>query len=484
MNPLPFSVESHLLFSETLERSDSDNPVLQGAWFPVAFFVRAPVRLRALRKALARVAARHEALRSEIVKSSRYSNDERRVQLELFKRTSTIIPGMYVLRTFGECAARIQERPEVPSSELANAVEQYMAEPRDQLSLVPAMGLIPVREGGAVAVVPLSHFAFDGWSARLFGQELIRSYGDEISAEERKLPEVCAQFSEFSQWQHAKFRLGGFAREEAHWSKVWRNVVSDVLQIWELPISRAHSCGHSPRTIARRQLRLGRPVSEGVRQFTSRHRVTPYVVYRTAYTLVLHAYTGLLRIPLWANFLNRTMPEFERTLAWCATTHIVPVTIAPGATLAELCRAVASAVWTAQSHQALPLAALWHRLGTEMSESTTQLGFDYSASRAPKPERPIERLPIARQLNHANLDVRVQDDGEACDVIATFNARYYRDEAVCMLLEHIQDVVSYMTDNPSDSVAEAHLGVLGRCREAAIASARAARSSCARCGGN
>ena len=91
----------------------------------------------------------------------------------------------------------------------------------------------------------------------------------------------------------------------------------------------------------------------------SRLRITPYVFFRTAVAILLHAYTGRARLSFWANFANRRFPGSERLIGWCATTHILLTDVTSNPSFAELCYQVDHGIREAQRNEELPIQGLW-----------------------------------------------------------------------------------------------------------------------------
>jgi mycobactin peptide synthetase MbtE len=131
---------------------------LDEALVPIVYQLRGPVRDDVLRTALDRLVARHEVLRV------RFGDDYDRPEIRVLPASETV---------------GLLEQMD-PSSSLTDATRtatQWAMRPFDLTTGGPIRaGLFPAGDDEAVLAVSAHHIFFDGWSARLFSQELAETY--------------------------------------------------------------------------------------------------------------------------------------------------------------------------------------------------------------------------------------------------------------------------------------------------------------------
>jgi hypothetical protein len=195
--------------------------------------------------------------------------------------------------------------------------------------------------------------------------------------------------------------------------------------------------------------------TEAVRTLIAHAQCTPYVLFRSVLTMALHYHTRKRRLAFWGNFTNRRNAEFVPTLGWHSNTHIVPVEIDSDMTCVSLCRRVARAVSEAQMHEALPLGALWQRLGRVLDNHTTRVNFDVLPRRQhPAGSSPIEVAILPGMFRGFDLDIRLWENCGTFVLVATFNGQRYAIDGVTALLASMRRIVMRIVENPDLRVSD------------------------------
>jgi hypothetical protein len=423
-----------------------------GSVFPAVFRLHGEVDRLALERALNTVIQRHAALRMTYRPSTRYSTGDRVMQLSFFSRTGLFVPGLYTQTLIPTARLHVRERECLSSEEVDRAIMDELSRPLD-IGTAPQMRatLMGVDRGDHVLVLAMSHLAFDGWSMGLFTREFVSAYEAETSGAVRTLPAIQVHSPDFAVWQHRQFRAGGFEAEEAYWHDKWANLDGGGIRHRDIPFAVSAAPGMA---VAQMRLALGAAESAAVVALLARLSATAYTFFRTVMTIVLHHYTGKRRVAFWANFANRRHHEFAQMIGWCANTHVVAVDVAPETTCSELCRDVATAVMGAQAHEALPLPALWQRLGRVLDTHDSRVNFDLLPKQRPRNERRLIEPVTSVAVRAADLDIRTQESGEGFDLVATFNSHRYGTEGVGAMLASMRRVAARFVEAPGSRVSD------------------------------
>ena len=437
--PLTFNQERLLLIYEAHERNGQACRYLN---FPLLFEFCGPPDRGAIEQALNCLVHRYSALRTAYLPTSAYSATARAMLLTTFARTGLWIPGLYAPLVVPRCSVTIRTA-RVPHddtpTELSRIVEEDVRAPFCLLEppLLRAI-LVDDRSDRHCLVLTVSHLAADGSAIAILSRSLQHFYSASLAGE--TLPAENESFSQmdFSAWQYSHFRSGGFARERAHWESVWALARDAQIGIDDVPFAVQPSCGCACGvSVAERVLSADESIR--VRTAAARQGVTPYVLMRTAFTIVMHHLTKRPRIALWAFFANRE-PHTRDMVGWCSQAHIIDTDVGADPTAGELCRSVSSRIRQAQSCQAMPLPALWLTLGRRLETFGTRVTFDMW--RLPRPRTGEALTPVLCQGGRpwSDLDVRAIDHGAHFALGASYDSSKYSTAGIERLLDSLHRV--------------------------------------------
>ncbi|WP_030160178.1 non-ribosomal peptide synthetase [Streptomyces sp. NRRL S-244] len=202
------------------------------------------------------------------------------------------------------------------------------------------------------------HFAHDGWSAQLFLAELRDAYDAIADGRLPDLPALPVQYRDFAAWHHAWRESGDYAGQVAYWCD----------ELSDCPRDGATFAADRPRPVAR-SYRGGRlsahipaEVMHGLDDLATRHGVSRFAVFLSAFALQVWQHTGEEDIVLGSALVNRRQPGTDLLLGMFVNALPLRVRINPAGALSELLRATMDVVLGAQDHQELPLLDLLARL--------------------------------------------------------------------------------------------------------------------------
>jgi len=449
--PLAFNHERHLVAEEVMALRGLEP---SGARMPLLFSVSASVDPQRIESALNVIVQRHTALRSAFGPNQNYPHDIRRRQLRLFERSGVFVPGLYVQRVLANVDLRVNQETVASQAELADFVRRELATPLDTATGPPIRAtLVSAGPAGVWLLIVFTHQTMDGWSMGVFAREFISVVGNGTGVP-AQLPAVPIQYHDFAAWQLQQFRDGCFAEDERYWLAQWSQLGDARIDVTELPFRK--SLSRAPLAFSSYQrLPLTPHDSERIAALITNAKLTPYALFRTAMVIALHHYTGKRRLAMWGNFTNRGYPEFVPALGWYANTHIVCVELDRTMTCGAVCHRVSTSVAEAQAHEALPLAALWQRIGRSLDTHNTRVNFDILPAR-PRSAQPdaidVAVSPVGPR--NIDLDVRLRDDGGTFGLVAIFNAERYATAGVQGLLGSIRRIVTAMAETPELRVSE------------------------------
>jgi amino acid adenylation domain-containing protein len=299
-----------------------------------------PLDLDVLEASIATISERHEALRSIFLER----------QGEPMQTVTTVRP----------CLERLDLRP-LPERKRAAAIQSQTSELLRQsfdIEREPPIRvqLLRLGEHDHALVIKLHHLITDGWSQRLFLEELEALYNAGSKGLPAKLPEIPIQYRHFVEWQRAWLRTPA-AEEQLNY---WRGRLEGLT---ELPL---RTDWPRPETWtgrgARLPLKLSRTLSGGIKSLCRTHNATLFMTLLAAFQCLLCRYTQHDDIAVGSLIANRNQIEIERLIGMFANAVVLRTDLSGDPTFSEVLRRVRQVTLDAYRNQELPIEEILQAL--------------------------------------------------------------------------------------------------------------------------
>ncbi|HLL48435.1 MAG TPA: condensation domain-containing protein, partial [Longimicrobiaceae bacterium] len=288
----------------------------------------------ALGRALDRIVARHEALRTTFVE-----RDGVPVQRIAPAGESCFPLAEHDLRGHAAAEAELQRL----SAEEAEA-------PFDLERGPLARGrLVRLGEAEHALLVSMHHIVSDGWSMGVFVEELSALYAAFVQGRGDPLPELAVQYADYAAWQR-RWMAGEVLREQAGY---WRATLAGVPELLEVPADRArparqdYAGGVVPLT-------LEAELTAGLKALGRGAGTTPFMTLLGGWAALLGRLTGQEDLVVGTPTANRGRREVEGLIGFFVNTLALRVELSGSPTVGELLGRVKERALGAQQHQDLP----------------------------------------------------------------------------------------------------------------------------------
>ncbi|KUL53483.1 non-ribosomal peptide synthetase [Streptomyces sp. NRRL S-1521] len=320
----------------------------------------------ALRTALTRLVARHEALRTRLVEDTATGE----WQQEALRPRPVELPEEDLLARLGSVPAA--------EAEAERLAARTAATPFDiRAELAPAFRLLRTASDRWALVFVLHHAACDGWSVTLLLRELAALYRAAVTGEPDGLAADPPQPGAYARWQREHDRT----RDKGRLVDYWARQLEGAPFSGTLPLDRprpAELSGAGDVVL----FTVGQEVRTGVESVARRHRTTPFAVTAAAMARLVGKVTGEPDVLLAISYANRERREFEALAACTVSSFTLRVRGDRAGSFGALVDQVARSAVEAIDHTA-PLRAvagdLGEALGVEVPDKLP-LGFQYQNS--------------------------------------------------------------------------------------------------------
>jgi amino acid adenylation domain-containing protein len=349
--------------------------------------MRGALDVAALGRALDRLAARHEALRTRLLAGV----DGRPAQV--------VDPPEPVRLDFHDWAVQGPDTAELAQDTAAGRLREFAAAEalrpfhlaQDRLLRCHLLRLTP----GEHVLLVVSHRAvFDDWSSRVLQRELAALYRAEAS-HGPDLPELPVQLADNALWERDHLQGSVLGDLEAY----WRGELAG-LETSRFPADRPRPLFASHNG-AIEVSRTGSGLLDGLRKLSYRAGTTMAQTLLAALQVLLYRYTGQTDVVIGAASANRTRPELAPLIGSLANTLPIRSSLAGDPAFAELLERVRATAQSAQAHQELPFAQIVDSLQVQRDTGcfpVFQIGFAYC-----EPAEDIEAAGVSFRLDRAEL---------------------------------------------------------------------------------
>jgi amino acid adenylation domain-containing protein len=311
--------------------------VEQGARYNVPFAadIHGELDVSALRRALARLVERHEALRTVF----------------------PAIEGMPVQRvqSMAEVAFELKETDVSASADpraQAAAIAADETERPFDLAQGPLVRARLVRQDAQLHTLLLTmhHIVTDGWSMGILERELGALYGAARRGDvAHALPALAVQYADYATWQHQ--RIGGEAlREEENF---WSQTLADAPALLSLPLDRPRAAqpDHAGAGV---EIVFDAALTDGLKSLGARHGATLFMTLMAAWANLLGRLANQDDVVVGMAVANRSRVETEPLIGLFANTLALRLDTSGAPDAAAMIARVKDRALQAQQHQELP----------------------------------------------------------------------------------------------------------------------------------
>jgi amino acid adenylation domain-containing protein len=335
--PLPLSfAQQRLWFIDQLEGASA------AYHLPIFLRLKGELDREVLGRALERIVARHEALRTSFPQTDGVPA----------QRISAVEENPFRLAEHDLTASANTEH------ELRRLMRDEVGAPFD-LARGPLIRGLLVRIGDDdhVLLITMHHIVSDGWSMGIFTRELSVLYAAFRGGRPDPLPPLPVQYADYTAWQRRRVD-GDVLRRQADY---WRETLSGAPELLELPTDRPRPA-RQDFAGASVQVALDEALVAGVAALSRRHGTTPFMTVLAGWVVVLSRLSGQDDVVVGTPAAGRGRGEVEGLIGFFVNTLALRVELSGAPTVAELLGRVRERALEAQRHQDVPFEQVVERV--------------------------------------------------------------------------------------------------------------------------
>jgi amino acid adenylation domain-containing protein len=407
---------------------------------PFPLRLRGPLEVGTLRRTLAEVVRRHEALRTVFA-------------AEGGEAVQVVLPPGPVRFPVADLSGLSAAAREAETRRLAR---EEARRPFD-LARGPLLRatLLRLDHGDHAGLFTLHHVVSDGWSTGVLARELSAIYGAFARGEASPLPELPVQYADYALWQREWLAGDRLAAQLAF----WREHLAGAPPVLELPTD--HPARAVVGAVARGvPLVLPPAVSRGVGEAARREGATAFMVLLAVWQLLLGRCADQEDVVVGTPVAGRTRAELEGLIGFFINTLALRTSLAGDPTFRELLGRVRDGAMGAFEHQDLPFERLVEELAVERSLVHTpvfQVMFalqNVEAGELRLGEVEMEPLAGGEEASQFALGLGLREDGERIVGTLTFRVDLFEEATAARMLGHFRVLLEGALEHPGRRVSE------------------------------
>ncbi|HET7233826.1 MAG TPA: amino acid adenylation domain-containing protein [Longimicrobium sp.] len=228
--------------------------------------------------------------------------------------------------------------------------------------------LIRLAADDHVLLITMHHIVSDGWSMGVLFGELSALYAAHARGREANLPELPVQYADYAAWQRGWVEGELLERQASHWERA----LAGAPELLELPTDHAR-----PRkqdfTGGSVEVELDAELAAALRALSQRHGATLFMTLLAGWATVLARLSGQDDVVIGTPSANRGRREIDDLIGFFVNTLALRVDLSGTPTVAELLRQVRARALEAQQNQDIPFEQVVERVQPARSLAHTPL---------------------------------------------------------------------------------------------------------------
>ncbi|CAN1601651.1 amino acid adenylation domain-containing protein [Pseudomonas mediterranea] len=435
--PLPLSLaQQRLWFLDQLDHAAS-----VAYHMPAALHLRGSLDREALQRALDRIVARHESLRTTFERQ----DGEVRQRFAPAEIGFTLVE--HDLQTL-DAEAR-QQAVEQLSQEEARAAFDLSSGP-----LIRGR-LLCLAEDEHILLVTQHHIVSDGWSVAVLIGEFNALYAAFSQDREDPLPPLALQYADYAAWQQQ--HLQG---ERLHaQTQFWKEHLTGAPALLELPADHPRPQVQSYQGAAL-ALQLPAPLSARLRRFRQQRGLTPFMTLLGAWSILLSRLSNQSQVVVGTPVANRPRRETEALIGFFVNTLALRIDVQADSPVEQLLERIKATTLDAYGHQDLPFEQVVEALQPERSLGHSPL-FQAMLVLGNTPQDQALELPglslspLAQPTGTTQFDVSLSlnDDGETISGQFEYATDLFDESTIARWGRHLLHLLDGMLDDATQPVA-------------------------------
>jgi amino acid adenylation domain-containing protein/thioester reductase-like protein len=445
--PLSFA-QQRLWFLQQFEPESSFYTI------PLALTIEGLLDRSILIDAIQEIVARHEVLRTTI-------------DMIQEQPTQVIAPYLEIPLSFHDLST-------LSETQQATEIQQLVQEEAQcpfHLSKEPLIRMVLLRQdqNHHVFLLTMHHIVSDGWSIKVFMQELSVLYQAFSQKLPSPLPPLPIQYADFTLWQRQSLQASTLEKQQAYWCQQLEGAPTLLSLPTDFPRPAIQTFQG-----ARISFVLPPALSAQIKTFSQQHQTTVFMTILAVFYVFLYRYSGQEDLVVGTPIANRTRTEVEPLIGFFVNTLALRTKLAAHLGFLEVLSRVRETCVNAYNYQDLPFEQLIEALQPERSLSHTplfQVMFGQQNNTIDEIHIPgLSFAPLTRHSSTSKFDLTmdITETPQGVKCVVEYSIDLFTSETIQRMITHFQQIVISLLENPVRPICASPLLTVQECQSMLI----------------
>lgn len=299
------------------------------------------------------------------------------------------------------------------------------------------------------------HIIADGWSIKIFVNELAAIWKSFAAGTPSPLPELTIQYADFAYW-HRQWLEHGILTSELDY---WKNQIAEAPQVLELPGDFSRPQLQTLRG-ALHHSEFSETLSQQIRDLSRSEGVTLFMAFNSALQVLLHHYTERDDLLVGTDIAERSLTEVEGLIGLFVNQVVLRTNHATAKTFRDLLVQVRETTLAAFDHRQLPFNKLVEAIKPELDLSRNPLfqvmivfqGEPVMAVQLP--ECSLTLLQTDSGASPFDLSLLLSDDRKHVRATFRYNSDLFKANRIARMAEHFELILGAVVDQADIELEE------------------------------
>ncbi|WKU21406.1 amino acid adenylation domain-containing protein [Priestia megaterium] len=313
--------------------------------------------------------------------------------------------------------------------------------------------LVRVKEDEHILMITMHHIISDGWSIKIFTDELKDFYESLINEADINSNYLPIQYRDYVIWKEEQLNEKIFGQQLSY----WKRKLAGELPVLKLPTETDRISTYSFKG-ATNTLKISENLTNKLKETSKNEQVTLYMTLLAAYNILLYRFTNQSDILIGTPIANRNLSETDRVIGCFVNTLIMRNQLADNPTFLEFLKRVEQTALEAYNNQDVPFETLVKEINPNRDLNHNplfQAWFVYN-------EEPISNLkikglciePLKVDLGTTNFDLSLtaEKNNNSLDITLHYNSFLISKSKSTAILNSFYEILNQIITNPNQNL--------------------------------
>jgi amino acid adenylation domain-containing protein len=315
--------------------------------------------------------------------------------------------------------------------------------------------LLKTSQNECTFILNMHHIISDGWSIRLFMEELATLYTAAINGMPSPLKPLPVSYADYTMMQIEKYEKGLLEDDLAYWTQKLRDSVGYLPLPTDFPRPQVQK--YHGGTLS---FEIGSSMKKLLGQLAKQEKTTVYMILLACFNLILHRYTMEKDILVGTPIAGRNSLEIEPIIGYFSNTLVIRTTIQEEQSFKQLLRDVSATILEAYEHQGLPFEKLIEALNPErtlVNSPLFQVFFSFQNNKS-MPEcingLTFEPVTIKKDTSKFDMSFEIDEYEDKLLINIEYNTDLFAAKTIERFFAHYYRIVENIIINTDIKVSD------------------------------